>query len=109
MEDCNIDAGYQGEFFKCAEGACIESKSLVCSGSKNCKGGEDETVEICLEVFKEIGDWIPGYEGDVYAPKADSLFPCPTKAGQLILADLVSFHGRKKIVQTLISLRSAMG
>ena len=95
MEDCNIDAGYQGEFFKCAEGACIESKSLVCTGSKNCKGGEDETVEICLEVFKEFGDWIPGYEGEVYAPKADTLFPCPTKAGQLILPDLVSFHGRK--------------
>ena len=92
MEDCNIDAGYQGEFFKCADGACIHSHSKVCSESKNCKGGEDETVEICLDFYK---DWIPGYEGDVYAPKADSLFPCPTKAGQLILPDLVSFYGRK--------------
>ena len=95
MEDCNTDAGYQGEFFKCADGACIHSDSAVCTESKNCKDGEDETVEICLEVNKEFDDWIPGYEGDVYAPKADSLFPCPTKAGQLILADLVSFHGRK--------------
>ena len=93
LEDCNKDARYQGEFFKCADGACIHSHSAVCSGwNKNCKGGEDETVEICLEVNKEFGDWIPGYEGDVYAPKADSLFPCPTKAGQLILPELVSFH-----------------
>ena len=96
MEDCNENVGYQeGKFFKCADGACIDSNSAVCTGSKNCKGGEDETVEICHEVNKEFKSWMPGYKGGVYAPKADTLFPCPTKTGQLILPELVSFRGRK--------------
>ena len=47
-------------------------------------------MEICLEVNKDFGDWIPGYKGDVYAPKADTVFPCPTKIGQFILPELVS-------------------
>ena len=91
MEDCNANVLYQGEFFKCSDGTCIDENS-VCSASqtRNCKGGEDETVEICLEVNKEFGDWIPGYKGDVYAPKADTVFPCPTKIGQFIHPELVS-------------------
>ena len=93
LEDCNKDARYPGEFFKCADGACIKTNSAVCTGSKKCRGGEDETVEICLKVSTEWGEteWIPGYgDSDVYSPKADTVFPCPTKAGELILPELVS-------------------